>query len=448
MTRPAGGHRRPVRTRVATARRLADMAGPAPRRAADLWWLHPTRIVLLALLPVYLAILAYDFSGVVKNVYIPSGLYFFGIVLLLALAAGIQWALAQPLQGPVTMPPQLSSGLMLALLVPALLSYVLWFGPLLGQPHLLLEIVAGERAEVRDAISTTPGVTTFTQFGVAYAIAYPLKRGAGRQAMRAWEHAGMALLLGLAVFRAFAWAERLAVIEMLVCFAVAHMAYLPVASPRRWRMAAAVPVVAPLVLYLLFTASEYFRSWDYYVDQFDSVWAFTLDRLITYYATAANNGIGMLVDDTRWPYYQGAFALEWIYIMPGLGQVLDAAFGNPRAAASVWLETYARPEFNSPTAYFRIVLDLGYLGAVLCLLAIGYLIGRAYSGFRRGYTFGLLMYPVFVLFLIESLRYNYLGETRMVPLAVGIALIAIDIRRMRHGSVGQRPSADQSGLPG
>lgn len=439
MTLRAGDRRRPAPTLVVRGRRLANAAAPVSHRAADLWWLHPTRIVVFALLPVYLGILAYDFSRVVKNVYIPSALYFFGVVLLLSLAVGIQWALVLPRQGPAVVPPRLSGGLMLALLVPALISYAVWFGPLVAQPQLLLEIVRGERAELRNAISTTPGLTTFTQFGVAYAIAYALKRGAGRQVVRGWEHAGFALLLVLALFRAFAWAERLAVIELLVCFVIAQMAYLPITSPRRWRLAGIAPVVAPPILYLLFTASEYFRSWEYYIDQFDSVWAFTLDRLITYYATAANNGIGILVDDTTWPYYKGAFALGWPYLMPGLSEVLDAAFGNPKAASPMWLATYARPEFNSPTAYFRIVLDFGYLGAVVFLLAIGYLIGRAYSGFRRGHTFGLLMFPVFVLFLIESLRYNYLGETRFVPLMLGLSLIALDIRRMRHGQQVPRP---------
>ena len=38
---------------------------------------------------------------------------------------------------------------------------------------------------------------------------------------------------------------------------------------------------------------------------------------------------------------------------------------------------------------------------------------------------------MFVLFLIESLRYSYLAETRFVPLAVGLILLAFDIRRLR-----------------
>jgi oligosaccharide repeat unit polymerase len=411
---------------------LALPASAGPRRAADLWWLQPSLIVLLAILPIYLGILTYDFSGVVKNIYVPSRLYVFGIVLIAALAVGAQWALAHRVQQPALVPPRISSAVMMGLLLPTLAAYAIWFGPLLGNPQLLMEIALGQRSEVRNSISTIPGVTTFTQLGVAYAIAYAIKAGGGVQQVSRFERAGLMLVLLLATFRAYAWAERLAVIEILVCFAIARMAYLPLPNATVRRAASIAPAIAPFVLYLLFTASEYFRSWEFYANQYSSVWAFTLDRLITYYATAVNNGIGILVESTDWPYYNGAFVVDWLYIMPGVSKLFESTFGNPRELTGIFLETYLRPEFNSPTAYFRIVLDFGYLGSVLYCLTIGYLIGRAYIGFRRGHIFGLLTYPVCVLFLIESLRYSYLGETRIVPLGVGLAIIALDMRRLRR----------------
>ncbi len=421
------------------SRALPGALGAMPadvRRAADLWWLHPTCIVLLALVPVYLGVLAYDFSRVVQNVYVPSLLYGFGLAMIVSIAVGAQWALSNRQLGSARIPPRISQTTMLILLLPALAAYAIWFGPLLGQPQLLLEIASGARQEVRDAISTIPGVTTFTQFGVAYVIAYAIKRGAGLQRVRWYETAGLLLLFALAVFRGYAWAERLALIELLVCFAIARLAYLPITSTPRWRAANLLPAVGPFVLYGVFTASEYFRSWEYYANQYDSVWAFTLDRLIAYYATAVNNGIGTLTDLTGWPAYNGEYALEWAYLMPGLGKVLESVFGSVRDADKLWLEVYARPEFNSPTAYFRVLADLGYLGAILYFIAVGYVIGRAYAGFRRGHVFGLLAYPLFVLFLIESLRYSYFAETRVVPLIVGLVLIAVDMRRSR-----QPPSA-------
>lgn len=406
--------------------------GATTRRAADLWWLQPALIVLLALVPVYLAIMSYDFARVVQNVYVPGRLYVFGLALIVAIAVGSQWALSHRRQGPALLPPRISHTAMMVLLVPTLLAYAIWFGPLLMKPQVLIEVATGQRREVRDAISTIPGVTTFTQFGVAYAIAFAIKSGAGVQRLSAIERIGFTLVVLLAVFRAFAWAERLALIEILVCYVIARLAYLPITNPRRWRIAAVVPAVGPFVLYLLFTASEYFRSWEFYAKQYSSVWAFTLDRLITYYATAVNNGIGVLVETPGWPYYSGAFSLEWAYIMPGVARLLESAFGSPRGVYAFFLETYARPEFNSPTAYFRIVLDLGYLGSILYFLIVGYIIGRAYVGFRRGHIFGLLMYPVFVLFLVESIRYSYFAESRVVPLTIGLFVIGMDMRRLRR----------------
>jgi hypothetical protein len=418
-------------------------------RAADLWWLHPTRIVVLLLLPIYLSFLGYDFTRVVKNVYVPSGFYAWGLVLLLCLAVGIQWALAHaPRRVRPLAPPSISRAAMLLLLGGALGAYALWFGPLVLSPQVLLEIISGRRAEVRDSISTTPGLTTLTQLGVAYAIGYGIKLGAGpSQRPSRLEHAGFVLLLLLAVFRAFAWAERLAVIEYLACFAIARLAFLPLVDRRQQRLASLLPVVAPVVLYLLFTASEYFRSWEFYKQQYDSVWLFTLDRLVTYYATATNNGIGILVDTDKWPYYSGTFTFKWAWAMPGLGGLLAAAFGNARPVEDEWLDMFARPEFNSPTAFFRVVLDYGFLGSALYFLVLGWIIGKAYDAWRGGRAFGLLLYPLFVLFLIESLRYTYLGETRIVPLMLGLGILALDLRRQRARPFSGLPGPDTTAVP-
>ena len=185
------------------------------------------------------------------------------------------------------------------------------------------------------------------------------------------------------------------------------------------------------MLYGVFTLTEYFRSWEFLSKEYDSVWELSMDRLITYYATAINNGVGALVETTDWPYYSGAFIFESLWLTPGVGTMLDSTFGHRRVVEQIWLHEFGRPAFNSPTAYFRTVLDLGYLGSALYYTGLGYLIGRAYMGLQRGHVFGLLMYGVLVLHLIESLRYGYLGETRFVPLALGLTLVALDIHRLR-----------------
>lgn len=400
------------------------------RPAAHLWWLHPGRIVVLVLIPLYLAIGGFDFARVVKNVYVPSGLYLFGLVLIVAMGLGIGAAvLHAPLRAVPREPPRISTGLMLLLLAFMLLAYAVWLGPLVARPALLVEIWRGERAELRDDLSTSPGLTTLTQLGVAYVIAYAIKCGAGVQRVSRAEHIGFWLVLALALLRAFAWAERLAVLELMVCWVVARLAYLPIHSEARWRIASVAPAIAPLLVYLAFTASEYFRAWEYYVHRYDSIWAFTLDRLLTYYATAVNNGAGIATDLTGWPYFEGGFTFKWLHRMPLIGSLFEVSFGNARPIDNDWLERYARPEFNSPSTVFRVLLDLGYFGATLFLIGIGWLIGRAWVGFRLGHRYGLLTYPMWMLFLLEFMRYSYLSESRFVPLALGLILLALDIRR-------------------
>ena len=410
------------------------------RRAVDLWWLHPSVIVLLGVLPLYLAVSRYDFSRSVPIAYIPSLNYWLGLMLLGALVVGIHWALAPARLGNARVPPQISLTVMMALLLPAVAAYAVWFGPLIGQPQLLVEVATGQRQYVRDEIATVKGVTTFTQFGLPYMVAYAIKTGARMQRVHRVEHLGALLLVLLALFRAFAWAERLAVLELLVCFTITRLAYLPITTARGWRLASVLPVLAPFVLYGVFTASEYFRTWEFYKDRYDTVWAFTLHRLITYYATAVNNGVGVLEETRGWPFFSSSILFESLWLMPpGFKGVLDGLAVNVPSLEGQFLERFASPEFNSPTAYFRLVLELGWLGASVVFLGLGYLIGRAYAGVRRGHVFGLLCYGVFVLHLAESLRFGYLGETRFIPAALGLLLVAADIHRLRR-----RPTAPRS----
>lgn len=425
---------------------MSSPAGPMPiverpaqrlahRRACEIWWLSPAVLVMGALIPVYLAVLFYDFSRAVPVTYLPSMLYFYGGALVLALAVGAAFALSTADQAtPLLRPPTISRTVMALLLLPTLAAYAIWFGPLIGNPQLVLDVASGARAEVRDAVSTIPGVTTLTQFGVAYVIAYALRIGTQRHTMARWEHLGLFALLALATFRAFVWAERLAVIELVLCFLVARMAYMRVDRPGHWRMLTLLPVVAPFAVYLLFTGAEYFRSWPYYRNQYSSVWALSLDRIITYYATAVNNGVGVVSETGDWPYRTGVFTAEWAYLMPGLGRLMESAFGNTRDVFYFWIDTYGRAEFNSNTAYFSVLNDLGLVPSMVYFLVTGYVMGRAYVGYRRGHTFGLLFFPVFVLFLAESLRYSYFAQPRIVPLTVALCLVAWDISRR-----GRRP---------
>jgi hypothetical protein len=395
------------------------------RPAAELWWLHPVACVAMMSL-VYLTFTGFDFERVVPHAYIPGWHYVWGGALLgaLALGAGAAVVLRRDMALPLSLPFVVPSWAMGALLGASVLAYAVWFQPLLQDPGMLIEILQGRRANVRDVAPTLPGVTTMTQFGVAYLIAYAAMRASHARRLALWERAGVALIFALGAIRMVAWSERLAVIELVVTYAVARLAFAQVTSPRIWSLATALPLAAPLLLWAAFTGTEYFRSWEFFRNQYDSVWAFSLDRLLAYYATASNNGIGLLVENPHWPEYSGRWIAEWLYMMPFVGEALREAVGDSKTEYYQFLlGGLGRAEFNNPSGLFPVVFDIGYAGSMLYFLAAGAIVGTLYDGWRRHAVAGVLFYPPALLFVLEILRFNYFASTRFFPVAVALAFL-------------------------
>jgi hypothetical protein len=394
------------------------------RPATELWWTNPLACVAMIGL-VYASFMAFDFSRVVPRAYIPGWHYAWGGALLVALALGIAAVMAlrrdAPWQPPLAF--DVPKWLMAGMFACTVLAYALWFQVLLTNPGLMAEIAAGERSSIRDVTTTMPGITTMTQFGVAYVIAYAAMRGSRARAIARWEQAALLGVFVLAAIRAVAWSERLAVIELVVCYAIARLAYTRVMRERTWSLATAIPLVAPLLLYVLFTATEYFRSWHYFVNDYDSVWEFSFERLMTYYATASNNGIGLLVEDRLWPQYTGRYVAEWLYLMPVVGEALTESVGDLQKQYFYFLSRFARPEFNNPSGLFPIVFDIGYAGSMLYFLAIGALVGAMWDAWRRQSRGGVLFFPMAMMFLLELLRFNFFASSRFFAVAVPLVLI-------------------------
>jgi hypothetical protein len=210
---------------------------------------------------------------------------------------------------------------------------------------------------------------------------------------------------------------------VVVAYLTARLAFAQVGSAGLWRVANLLPLAAPLALYLAFTGTEYFRSWEFYRNEYDSIWAFSFERLVAYYATASNNGIGLLMENHQWPEYTGRYVAEWLYMMPELGDALRTSVGDVRLQYQEFLDQFARPEFNNPSGLFPIVFDIGYAGSMLYFTAAGALVGTLWYGWRRQTVAGVLFYPVAVLFLVELLRFNYFASTRCFPLVLALLFV-------------------------
>lgn len=392
------------------------------RPLSGLWWLHPLAAVLAVALA-YAALAGFDFSRVVPRAWIPGPYYAWGGVLLLGMAVGMAATAssrALPPPGPGFVIPRWATG---TLLVATVLAYVVWFLPLARNPQMFEGVISGRLLNLREAIPTVPGLTTMTQFGVAYVIAHAAMRGSRGRPMAWWEDLGLAMVLGLAAVRMVAWGERLALTELLVPWVVARLAFGGESRPGRWRAWALLPLAAPLALYGLFTATEYFRSWNTYQRDYASVWEFALDRLLAYYATSVNNGAGLLAENSQWPQYTFRYVAEWLYLMPGIGEWLLEGLGDVQKQYYAFLIQHARPEFNNPSGLLPVLFDLGYVGSMLYFLLVGAVIGRLWTLWRTRSPAGVLFYPVAVLFLVELLRFNYLATSRCFPAVLALAFL-------------------------
>ena len=281
---------------------------------------------------------------------------------------------------------------------------------------------------IRSKASTIPGITTFTQLGMAAAILAGLL----------WFRPSAALVRGLfaaivvaAFLRAFLRAERLALIEVVVPFCVSLLPELIA----RWRsrffrvFLLIVPVLAVLALIAFFIIAEAGRSYEAKVEagyQRSAV-EYGANRIGGYYGTALNNGAYLLerMPPARLPY----FTLEWFWKFPGLQALAGGrdmtGYNSDELYASLTADMNV--EFNNTSGIFCYQYDFGRAGLIVVAFVCGALGFALFVSFRNGGAAGRLLYPLCVIAFMELARIPYLTSKRaFASVALVIVLIAID----------------------
>ena len=100
------------------------------------------------------------------------------------------------------------------------------------------------------------------------------------------------------------------------------------------------------------------------------------------------------------------------------------------------LEQFGNPEFNNYGGVASPFVDLGIVGGLLFFLLAGMLSGVLYRSLREGRIWGLLLYPLFVLTMLELPRYFYLGQGRATPGLVALVVVALLVNRGRRRRAG------------
>jgi hypothetical protein len=298
---------------------------------------------------------------------------------------------------------------------------------------------------LKDAFAPIAGVSSFTQVGIAHVVIGTLllrSPRAGRAAADRLVRRRLAVVLVLALLRAFLLSERLAVLELLVpalaIVALRGSVHARRAVRLRVRLAPAVLLPALIAVFGFF---EYTRSWQFYrAHGGSSFWDFAVVRFAGYYATAYNNSAIVEAHGTfpgRLPYW----VVELLWTAPGPAQ-LDL-YGRLSGGDAGWafaqaIAQHGNPEFNNPGGLGVPFIDLGPVGALLFLLALGAVCGWCWASLRSGRPAGMLLYPVVLVGLFELPRYLYLTQGRVLPALVVLVLLAARLQRGRPSLVAHR----------
>ena len=296
---------------------------------------------------------------------------------------------------------------------------------------------AGASYELRENLVRIAGVTTMTQFGIAViALGIPLGR------VRGWSSVRMRciVVLVLALFRAVINSERLALIELAVPLAISYFGvrFMDERRGARSRILLRVaPVLSGGVLFLIFSAFEYSRSWiGFYASHEDSFWRFAGIRLVGYYATALNNG-ALVLKSIGEPLHSPIFTMGFAWKFPILNSLTFALFPNVTMASDTYtniLSRGANPEFNNPSGLLLPFIDFGTGGALMYWLVCGAICGYLYGEFVSGKSAGIFLYPVLFTSLIEASRILYWSDGRFVP---PILLLVTSVLFLFHVPLGR-----------
>lgn len=416
------------------------------------WWLHPawalvlmvgsTAVVSVALPPQY-----YRIWGTTK--FLDSSLsvqLLFGILLVFT---GILFSNYRNARGghvEISFGPTQLAYLRKAyklLLTLTLLGYLLWVAVALSEGVRSSDLISvlqrdeGAISELKANSRPIGGLTTLTQFGPVAVILGFVRRRIGVGGRSYW------IVPALAVVRATFYAERLALLEVLLPLVL--VATITMDQRSRWRpLAQVIPLLLGPLVWLVFAISEYSRSWIYYQQVVSLPFnQWVTSRLLGYYTTSYNNS-ALFSNAWQQVYEPPYMSIQAFWNAPGISLFLEppSILGlEPGKWWAALLQAKSNPEFNNTGSFLVAYAEMGWPVASLFWLIIGCILGLLFSAVTRGSFTGLVAYCSLFIGLLELPRFIYWTQGRAVPILVALLVIAWTYKH--HGS---RKKASPSGM--
>lgn len=391
------------------------------------WWLRPSRIAFLAVMP--LAVWAYlaphNFYHQFGTTNVISDSDFLLVWVSILAFGGAAWIAEmlvperpEPALQPI--PEDVYCNLLYALSAISILAILVFLAPFVEHPSLVMNVltgVPGASATARLVVNQIPGITSQENLFSVAVVLLMLKRRFTGHGLNSGERVTLFVILLLTSLKVVLHGERLALIELVVPIAIL------VATQRRrsvfWAIA---PLAGTAALFIFFTGTEYLRSWvAYYAARSDSLVGFASSRMAAYYITAFNNGA--YVYGQEHSYFFPVQTATWIWRLPiaGLRETLQSISGADVDLAQ--LLSGQNIEFNNISGVFGPLIDFGPLLGITVWIILGFMSGRLFRRFAEGRPLGLVLYPTWYVGVLEMARIFYWGDTRYFPpLVVSVAL--------------------------
>lgn len=312
----------------------------------------------------------------------------------------------------------------------ALVSYVIWIASAASQGVNIADLLsvvdrdAGAISALKSNARPIGGLTTMTQFAPVVAVVGLLLRRIG-EGGRAWM-----LLVLLAAVRTVFYAERLALLEVLI--PVMLVAAVTVKPGSRWRVLARIaPLIGAPLVWVVFAMSEYTRSWIYYQTITNLPFAeWVSARLEGYYVTGFNNSAILALSragSSAEPY----FSVPAIWNAPG-APAHPGIFGfDPESWWVYTLATTGNPEFNNPGSFLVTYAEFGMAGMLAFWLVVGVTIGLLYTNMTKGSVPAMIAYASVFVGVLELPRFIYWTQGRATPILIALVVIGLSYPRTK-----------------
>lgn len=416
---------------VPARRPAALLLGAAPHQNPA-WWLDPVRTLLFVVLPIFCYAAYYNqfnyWSFRASADFVTTQTFWLGLysmtLLIVGMLVGKRVLRRQNIVSVIDADTATKTLIRLGWIT--ISAYTIFLGAVFTRPDLVLQLLRGNSdaaGDLRDIIGRIPGITSFIQFGVVYlALASALVVMSDfRMTSRLWVMSATVFILTF--LRAILASERLALLEALVAILVVPVAYRW--RPSAWRIMA--PYIGIVIVFLAFAAGEYFRSWQFYKNSFDSFGEFITQRFAGYFSTSINNGAGTYLIFGQYDPHPEV-TVGWLTRFPGLSSFFQT---GQVTRLDQFLQTYASPEFNNPGGFYAAFSDYRFPIASLFMVGLGLVIGATYRAFQNKNLFGLMLYPAVFLGTTDLIRIVYVSDTRALPIFLGCALVYWGLRPLQ-----------------